>query len=153
MGEDTNEIERQIAAERSDLGRNLHELEHKAKALTDWRVHYRNHTGAALSVTFGVGLLIGMLTSGDRRGNRRREVVAPYTAAPRDSNRLRAMSMAARRGPVGQRVKTQIDEVWPSIVDALVGVGAAKALDLIGRYVPGFREQLDQRSGGGSTVH
>jgi hypothetical protein len=153
VGEDTTEIERQIAAERSDLGRNLHELEDKAKALTNWRVHYRNHTGAALGLAFGGGLLLGVLMSGDRRTSGLRSAAEDVAPPRHDPSRLRAMSTFGNLSPVVQRVISQMDEVWPSIVDALVGVGAAKAVDLIGRYVPGFRDQLDQQNSSRSTVH
>ena len=37
MGEDTNQIEREIVAERDRLGRNLNELETKTQQLGDWR--------------------------------------------------------------------------------------------------------------------
>lgn len=147
MGEDTHEIERQIKAERSDLGRNLQELEHKAKALTDWRMHYRTHTAMALGLAFGGGLVLGLVTGGGRNGS-----IGRYTAdgvedlgtIEREPGRFQAISLAARRSGVGQRVRQRLDETWPSIVDALVGVGAAKAVDLIARYVPGFREQLNR---------
>jgi hypothetical protein len=157
VGEDTNQIERQIAAERSDLGRNLHELEDKAKALTDWRTHYRNHTAIALGVAFGGGLLMGALTSGSRNGAAAEDVSEtagelPYDLPPpKRRSGFRTLSTAATSSQVGQHVKRQVDDVWRMIVDALVGVGAAKAVDLIGRNVPGFREQFDRRTGGSSS--
>lgn len=159
MGEDTNQIERQIAAERSDLGRNLHELENKAKALTDWRTHYRNHTMIALGVAVGGGMLLGALTAGSRNGSApeiaETEDDLPFDLAePRrrvEPGRLKTLSAAAGRSEVGQHVKRQVDDVWRLIVDALVGVGTAKAVDLIGRKVPGFRDQLDQRAGKSSA--
>jgi Protein of unknown function (DUF3618) len=36
MGESTSKIERDIAAERNELGRNLQLLETKARSLADW---------------------------------------------------------------------------------------------------------------------
>lgn len=154
MGEDTRQIERQIEAERSELGRNLHELEHRAKALTDWRVHYRNHTAVALGMAFGGGVLIGILTASSRNDNGRLYVgdtVEDLSPSRREPGRLRTMSAAAQRSAVGQQVKRQVEDVWHSIVDALVGVGAAKAVELIGKHVPGFREELDRRAASGST--
>lgn len=155
MGEDTNQIERQIAAERSNLGRNLHELEHKAKELTDWRTHYRNHTGVALGVAFGGGLLLGALTAGSRNGSsayasENGDLPYELTATPRRSEpgKIKTLTAAAGSSEVGQHLKRQVDDVWRMIVDALVGVGTAKAVDFIGRNVPGFREQMDQRTTG-----
>jgi hypothetical protein len=43
VGESTNQIEREIMAERRQLGRNLSELEVKAQQLGDWRTYYRRH--------------------------------------------------------------------------------------------------------------
>ena len=39
MGEDARQIERQIRAERDNLGRNLQELQRQTRDLTDWRTH------------------------------------------------------------------------------------------------------------------
>ncbi len=64
MGESTSQIERDIAAERNELGRNLQLLEHKARSLTDWRTYYRNHPFAMMAVALGGGVLLGALTSG-----------------------------------------------------------------------------------------
>jgi len=155
VGEDTNQIERQIAEERSDLGRNLHELEHKAKALADWRTHYRNHTAAVLGVAFGGGLVLGVLTAARRNGSGSSEsddlqYGLPGTGSSQPG-RVKTFAAAAGRSEVGQHVKHQVNDVWRMIVDALVGVGATKAVDLIGRNVPGFREHYERRTGSGTA--
>jgi len=155
VGEDTNQIERQIAAERSDLGRNLHELEHKAKALADWRTHYRNHTAVVLGVAFGGGLVLGALTAGSRNGaassNSSDDLQYGLPGTSAQQGRLKTFTAAAGRSEVAQHVKHQVSDMWRMIIDALVGVGTTKAVDLIGRNVPGFREHYERRTGSGTA--
>ena len=67
MGESTSKIERDIAAERNELGRNLQLLETKARSLADWRTHFRNHPFALMGVALGGGALLGLLTAGGER--------------------------------------------------------------------------------------
>src|SRR4029453_17528010 len=62
MGESTSQIERDIVAERNELGRNLQLLENKARSLTDWRTYFRNHPFAMMGVALGGGVLLGALT-------------------------------------------------------------------------------------------
>ena len=63
MGESTSQIERDIAAERNELGRNLQLLENKARSLTDWRMHFRKHPFALMAVALGGGALLGVLST------------------------------------------------------------------------------------------
>ena len=62
MGEITNQIEQEIRQKRDHLGRNLDELEGKARELADWRTHYRNHSPAFLGAAFGLGVVLGLAT-------------------------------------------------------------------------------------------
>ena len=70
MGEDTNQIEREIRERRAGLGRNLDELQDKARDLADWRTHYRGHTSTFLGVALGAGFLLGLAAiSSSRRSD------------------------------------------------------------------------------------
>ena len=62
MGESTSQIERDIVAERNELGRNLQLLENKARSLADWRTYFRTHPFAMVGVALGGGVLLGVLT-------------------------------------------------------------------------------------------
>jgi hypothetical protein len=137
VGEDTRQIEHDIRAERKDLDRNLHELEAQARALTDWRTHYRNHAGATLSVAFGSGLLMGLLVGGRRNGHR------PAAPAP---PRSRSVGFNALRA-LGDnpRARQQVGEIWDRILETLIGVASAKAVDVLGSVVPGFRNEYESR--------
>lgn len=136
MGEDTRQIERDIRMERKNLDRNLQELEAQAKALTDWRTHYRNHPAASLSVALGGGLLMGLLVGGRRNGH------APSIDLPRPRsagfNALRALGD-------NPRARQQVGDTWNRILETMIGVASAKAVELLSSVVPGFRNEYRTR--------
>jgi hypothetical protein len=143
VGENASQIERQIVAERTELGRNLAVLETKARDLADWRSHYRNHPAMFLGAAAGVGLVLGAMSYG------RRDTFGyvdyahppePQTAKPRPSIGERLS------GPKGRRLLDTLDHV----TDALLAVGTAKAVDLISDYLPGFADEY-QRSADASA--
>ncbi len=129
MDESTNQIEREIRAERHQLGRNLNELEMKARQLADWRTHYRNNPAVMLGAALGTGVLLGALSGGGARPSRRDGREHQERSSPRVS-------------AAGQR----IEETWQHISDALLGVASARVMEFIGNIVPGFSEQLDHRA-------
>ena len=124
MGANTDQIEREIRAERDELGRNLEDLEFKAKELADWKVHYRNHPGVFLGAAAGIGVLLGA-------------AVAPANgrAPMRPGLRLQG------RPKVAQLVST-----WELVSDALLGLATAKAIDAIAEYLPGFKDEYERQS-------
>ena len=137
MGESTNEIEQDIVAERTELGRNLHVLESKARSLADWRTYYRNYPFAVIGLALGGGILLGALTGGagapGRETNDFGEPETDYPAAP-----SRFASSAAR-------IRRQFGDTWDHIADALLGVASVKAIEVVSEMVPGFREQFAAR--------
>lgn len=126
MDDKTSQIEREIRAERHQLGRNLNELEMKAKQLADWRTYYRTNPKLLLGIALGSGLLLGAMAGSAR--------------ASRDDDR------APGQSPRGSAAGRHIEEAWQSISMALFGVASAKVMDFVSTVVPGFKEQLDQRS-------
>jgi len=126
MGANTDQIEREIRAERDELGRNLEDLEFKAKELTDWKVHYRNHPGVFLGAAAGIGVLLGA-------------VMAPANGRA--------------RAPLGPRLRfqgspkvAQLVSTWGLVSDALLGLATAKAIDAIAEYLPGFKDEYERQS-------
>ena len=109
MGANTDQIEREIRAERDELGRNLEDLEFKAKELADWKVHYRNHPGVFLGAAAGIGVLLGA-------------AMAPANgrAPMRPGLRLQG------RPKVAQLVST-----WELVSDALLGLAGVLRVDLV----------------------
>ncbi len=129
MDESTSQIEAEIRAERHRLGRNLDELETKARQLADWRTHYRQHPKLLLGLALGGGLILG--------------AVAGRAAAGRDDD---SPKRTGRRPPEGSGAGRQIEEAWQTISSALVGVAAAKVVEFVGQVVPGFDDQFNRQS-------
>ena len=134
MGESTKQIEREIVAERHELGRNLSELEMKAQQLGDWRTHYRSNPKLALGIALAGGLALGAMA---RRGRPSRFPDAPEAIArhPRPQSRL----------------SRQIEDTWLTVSDALLGVAAAKVMAVVGSVVPGFSEQVNRSQLGSAS--
>jgi len=140
VGEITHEIEREIRDTREDLGRNLNELEDKARELADWRSHYRNHSGAFLGAAFAAGAIAAMATVPASSGRPRLHTLAdddtshdPYPTRPRP----------ATRNATFARVTREVNETWGQIADALLRTASLRALQFVSELVPGVRDQLD----------
>ena len=138
MGQNTEQIERQIRAERDELGRNLHDLEFKAKELTDWKVHYRNHPAVFLGAAAGLGVLLGAVMTPSR--------VRPTDSRVRSTEAFQARGTALRAFAARSPKVEQLRTTWGHISDALLGVATAKAVDAIAEYLPGFKDQYEQQS-------
>ena len=151
MGESTSKIERDIAAERNELGRNLQLLETKARSLADWRTHFRNHPFALMGVALGGGALLGLLTRGD--GARQDEFEEERLVEPEESA-YKSPSMFATSA---QHARRQFGDTWDHIADTLLAVASAKAISFIASKIPGFREEFSARHpdhrGGFSSSH
>lgn len=132
MGEDTSQIERDIVIERAELGRNLEDLEQKARELTDWRVHYSHRPAVFLGAALGTGLVLGALTGGG------------HSHRPRSA---RVVGIPPKR-PLTERSPkaAHVASTWGHISDALLGLATAKAIDVIADYLPGFRDQYERQS-------
>jgi hypothetical protein len=144
VGENASQIERQIVAERNELGRNLAVLETKARDLADWRRHYRNHPAMFLGAAAGVGLVLGAMSYGRRDDFG----YVDYARTPKPHPTKPRPSLGERlNGPKGRRLLDTLDHV----TDALLAVGTAKAVDLISDYLPGFADEY-QRSAEASAA-
>lgn len=136
MGEDARALEEQIRAERTDLGRNIDQLHQRARSLADWRTQYRNHAGVSLALAFGGGVALGLLA---RRGSAPRSDRPDLESArPAGFNPLRAIGE-------NPKVKQRVGEVWDEILEALITIASAKAVDVLGSVVPGFRDEYETR--------
>jgi hypothetical protein len=61
MGQTSDQIESEIERSREDLRANIEELEARVRNLTDWRKHFREHTGAMVVAAMVGGLLLSLL--------------------------------------------------------------------------------------------
>jgi len=131
VDESTYQIEREIIAERRQLGRNLSELEMKAQQLGDWRTYYRRHPTLLVGLALGGGLALSALVG--RRAVSRDEVL------PATSDRVLA--------PVG-RTRRHVQDTWEMVSDVLLGLAAGKVMEFVGDVVPGFTDELNRRHSG-----
>ena len=144
MGENTNQIEQEIRQKRNDLGRNLDELGDKAREIADWRTHYRNHSSAFLGAAFGVGVVLGLATVSRR--HRTPDYGDFETDLSHDPYPSRNAVRRVERGTgTAARALRQVGDTWEQIADALVRTAAVKAIDFVGEFVPGFRENVRRR--------
>jgi len=155
VGEITNQIEQEIRQKRDHLGRNLDELEGKARELADWRTHYRNHSPAFLGAAFGLGIVLGLATMS------RRQSTTDYGDFDTDlshdpyPSRPAAAKRAERGTGTGTAAKAlrQVGETWEQIADALVRTASLKAIDFVGEFVPGFRDNVRRRDHYDGVTH
>jgi hypothetical protein len=140
MGESTSQIERDIMAERNELGRNLQLLENKARSLADWRTYFRTHPFAMMGLAVGGGVLLGALTKNFAAGEAS-EYDDDHLIEPDDSHYAVPSPFASS----AERAKRQFGDTWGHIADALLAVASAKAIEFVGQKVPGFREQFSSR--------
>ena len=145
MGEDTNQIEQEIRERRAGLGRNLDELQDKARDLADWRTHYRGHTSTFLGVALGAGFLLGLAAiSSSRRSD------ADDAMDPNYADALRRYNRSQEQGTVA-RAARQFGHTWDQITDGLVRTASAKALQVVAEFVPGFSDQFTGPEGSSGT--
>jgi hypothetical protein len=140
VGESTQQIEQEIAATRSDLGRNLDELEGRARELADWRTHYREHSAVFVGAAFVAGAALAFATIPRARHGANGsfdEAMGHHPMEPRQA----PLSASAHRA------KRQLADTWDQIADALLRLASAKVIEVVGDFVPGFRDQLSQRDG------
>jgi len=130
MGENINQIEREIVAERHRLGRNLNELEVKAQQLGDWRTHYRNNPKLALGIALTGGLMLGAM-AGRGRLSRTDDPRETTDRVPRPQSRL----------------SRQIEDTWLSLSGALLGVAAARVVAVVSSVIPGLRGETSRSQG------
>jgi hypothetical protein len=142
VGQDTQQIEREIRETRSDLGRNLRELEGRARELADWRTHYRNHPGAFLGVAFGLGAGIGLLAIGRRSSPRTQELYDNSHDPMRPTHARSAVWTGAAN--TGARAARQFGDTWNQLADGLLRMAQDKAMAFVTDLVPGLRDHLDR---------
>lgn len=154
MGENTNQIEQEIRERRSDLGRNLSELEDKARQLADWRTYYRDHPHVFLGAAIGAGIVLA-LTAVPRKKSTAFDVdnddaeAMPERDTSHDVYRMTgsATSEGSRResSQTVQRVRRELGDTWDQIATGLLHLASVKAVEWVSSRVPGFGDYVEQR--------
>ena len=122
MGESTDQIKKEIAIQRDNLGSNLNELENKAKSLTDWRGQFQKNPMTMVGVAFAGGLLIATIAGGKKSRSRVRT----------SESEVRGIS-----GP-----PSKAEQTWVHVKGALFGLATGKAIEFLDEVIPGFGEHF-----------
>ena len=130
MGQTTDQIAADIQDRRDALRSNLHELENKAKSVTDWKQHFEKHPGIMVAAAIGAGALVATISA----GRKRRPARGMSAAEPRASTRLPRKAIAQRAGGALQ--------AWGPIKGALIGLAVTRINGFLEELLPGFQEQL-----------
>jgi hypothetical protein len=127
MGQTADQIEQHIAQTRDTLGTNLEELEHKVKAVTDWKQQFQKHPMTMIGFAFGGGVLLAAMLGGRKRNGQR------FPAAPPSGNFAESFTR-----------KHQAFETLDAVKGALLGVAATKIKDYVEGIVPGFGDHFNR---------
>jgi len=130
MDEKSNQIERQIAAERGQLGQNLNELQSRVEEATDWRLQFQKRPMLMMGAALGGGLLLASVAGRQSRSRRYYPEHRPNTEHEH------------RQGTELQKNKAL--ETFDTIKGAMIGVAANTFKDLLGQLIPGFHEQFQK---------
>jgi hypothetical protein len=123
--ENTREIEREMADTRARLDVHLRELEFRVTSVSDWRWHYRRHTGAALAIGVCGGFILESFTHRRRPTARR----VRYVAAGRSQ---RVVEPRRRSSWIG------------NIFEKLIVMASGRALNMVAdRFVAGLKSAVE----------
>ena len=133
MDEALTSLEIDIKDKRRDLIGISEELEHQARALADWRTHFRNHPMTTLALAAGAGLALAAVIPGSHRPRRARQLHVSQPSFP-----AAALARLDAHGQARQRWAA----TWDQVVDSLAGVGAAALVGLVSKYPSRFRRRV-----------
>ena len=151
MGEDTNQIERDIRDTRLELGRDLDRLGDKAKELVSWRSHYESNSRLFLGAAFGAGLVLGLAALRSNQNGYDYDTDTDTDEISVIGGETYAVGLPSNVRDNGNgngtiaRAKHELGETWAAIADGLVRAASAKAVQFLSDRVPGFGEQIEGR--------
>jgi hypothetical protein len=151
VGENTNQIERDIRDARAALSRDLDRLGDRANAMVSWRSQYENNARLFLGAAFGAGLVLGLAAIRSSENGAAKGDIDDYDVIGGETYAatLPAMSAVGDEPANGNstiaRAKHEFGEAWGAIADGLVRAASAKAVQFLSDRVPGFGEQVEGR--------
>ena len=134
MVERSDQIEKNIASTRSELGSNLKELEDKVKQAADWRTYFDRNPMMLIGLALGGGVLLGTMS-----GNCRLAQESPKA-----------------RSPLGGSQNGPSIDTWSTLKGALIGLAGSKVRTLLDEVIPGFNEQyerMERNTSASATFH
>jgi hypothetical protein len=147
MDEKPDQILGHIEAQRSELGRNLNELESRVRRGTDWKTYFDRNPMMMLGVALGGGLLLGSAVgnkrkhrgySSGRSSSRSSSAALGFASA----GTMSSGSASHTSSPLMAQQRQQISETMEHVKAALIGFGIAKAKDFMCQAIPGFDQHL-----------
>jgi len=137
MGETPDQIERHIYEKRSELGENIHELQHKVKNAVDWHVQFEQRPWTMVGLAFGGGLLLSVLFSGTRNSYR--------TSRPRDRSKAKAERTGYDDHAITRQEDSAVNATWENIRGAALAVLRTRLGGLLEGVLPGFQDQYGKK--------
>jgi hypothetical protein len=124
VDEKSSAIIDEIETSRDKLGENLSDLESRMREATNWRTYFQRHPYAFLGTAVGGGLLLSNMLLGGK-GSKNGGTL---------HHEVRHEGFARDKGPTS--------EIMDKVKVALIGYGTAKATEVLGQVLPGFREYM-----------
>jgi hypothetical protein len=155
MDEKPDQILGHIEAQRSELGRNLNELETRVRRGTDWKTYFDRNPMMMLGVALGGGLLLGTAVGNKRKhqGSRGRTYSSGVSSSAlgfasagtmSSGSSSRSGSPSRTASPMMAEQRQQLSETMEHVKAALIGFGIAKAKEFMCQAIPGFDQHLSE---------
>lgn len=157
MDEKPDKIVQHIESTRTELGRNLDELQTKVRETADWRAQFDKHPYILMGAAMGGGILLSSMIGGGPSSRSRYSYGSRASASmPQTSSSYvnqpasppswqREGSYSGSMHPESSGTSYQRQKAWSTfenIKGALFGLAAAKAQEYLNEMLPGFREQF-----------
>ena len=137
MGETTNQIEWEIAQQRSELSDNFIALRQRAKAAVDWRTQVEEHPGTMLAVAFGGGIVLSALFNALRGPAK---VYAERPAGNAVDDRLTPQASGQAPSKLASATRKNLD----AFGGALLGIVATRTSNILEGILPGFQREFER---------
>jgi len=177
MDEKPDQIMSHIDSQRSELGRNLSELETRVKGATDWRVQFDRNPMLMMGVALGGGLLLGTMVGGKKSSRS-----SSYSSSSRNYGSSSARyagagaaayglsssgstgtssSSTAESSPAVREQRKKATDTLEHMKAALIGFAISKVKEFMTEALPGFDHHLTEaerrnsghHQGQGSSTH
>jgi hypothetical protein len=139
VGEKSDRIERDIQAQRDELGENIVELQRKVKGAFDWRVQFEQRPGTMIALALGGGVLLSGLVRGRSRSRR-----SDKSAAQKQSSEEQ-QTHRPDFGTNGAPNHQKSSEFWRNINGALAGVVASRLGRVLDSMIPSLNDGNGKR--------